>query len=86
MNISDSLVSHYRAIFDSFVQDLNLSIDDYILLNGILHKRWAAHKAESASLLQNPERARRRAAPLPVAAVEAVKPLVMVAAHSSHGN
>ncbi|MFL6275727.1 MAG: hypothetical protein ACJ74G_11130 [Blastocatellia bacterium] len=87
MNISDSLVSHYRGIFDSFVQNLNLSRDDYILLNGILNNRLAALKAESASLLQKRERARRRrAAPLTVVAVEAVKSLAMVAARGAQSN
>ncbi|HET8670025.1 MAG TPA: hypothetical protein VFM05_05190, partial [Candidatus Saccharimonadales bacterium] len=42
MGISDSLVSHYRAIFDSFIRTLDLSIDDFILLNGALSRRLAA--------------------------------------------
>ena len=42
MGISDSLVSHYRGIFDSFIRGLDLSIDDYILLNGALSRRLAA--------------------------------------------
>ena len=42
MGISDSLVSHYRGIFDSFIRTLNLSIDEFILLNGALSRRLAA--------------------------------------------
>jgi hypothetical protein len=42
MGISDSLVSHYRGIFDSFIQTLDLSIDEFILLNGALSRRLAA--------------------------------------------
>jgi hypothetical protein len=33
MKISASLVSHYRKIFDTYVQGLNLSVDDLSLLN-----------------------------------------------------
>lgn len=85
MKISDSLVSHYRAIFDSYVQNLNLSVDDYILLNGILSNRLAALKREGTSWTQKRERP-RRTAPLPVVAAEAVKPFVMVATRGSHSN
>jgi hypothetical protein len=42
MGISDSLVSHYRGIFDSFIRTLNLSIDEFIMLNGALSRRLAA--------------------------------------------
>ncbi len=42
MGISDSLVSHYRGIFDSYIRTLDLSIDDFILLNGALSRRLAA--------------------------------------------
>jgi hypothetical protein len=42
MGISDSLVSHYRGIFDSFIRTLDLSIDEFILLNGALSRRLAA--------------------------------------------
>jgi hypothetical protein len=42
MGISDSLVSHYRSIFDSFIRSLDLSIDEFILLNGALSRRLAA--------------------------------------------
>jgi hypothetical protein len=42
MNISDSLVSHYRGIFDSLAQGLKLTVDEYILLNGILGTRLTA--------------------------------------------
>ncbi|HJQ71527.1 MAG TPA: hypothetical protein VKA70_21300 [Blastocatellia bacterium] len=42
MGISDSLVSHYRGIFDTFVRTLDLSIDEFILLNGALSRRLAA--------------------------------------------
>ena len=46
MEISDSLVSHYRGIFDSFIRTLDLSIDEFILLNGALSRRLAAIIAE----------------------------------------
>ena len=40
MGISDSLVSHYRRIFDSHVKGLPaLSMDEWIVLNGVLAKR-----------------------------------------------
>lgn len=86
MNISDSLVSHYRGIFDSFVQNLNLTVDEYILLNGMLGNRLATLKAEGASMAQKAPRTRRQPqAPLPVAA-EPAKPLLMAAARSSYGS
>jgi hypothetical protein len=87
MNISDSLVSHYRAIFDSFVQNLNLSVDDYILLNGILGSRLAVLKSEGASARPKARRASpQREAALAVAAVESAKPLVMIATRGSYSN
>lgn len=85
MRISDSLVSHYRGIFDSFVRDLNLSVDEYIQLNGLLGSRLAALKAEGASLLTKPRRTKRqRDAALSLVAAETAKPMVMVAARSSY--
>ena len=85
MNISDSLVSHYRGIFDSFVQNLNLTVDEYILLNSILGNRLAALKAEGQERPKKTRRARtQHQSPLPVA-VEAAKPLAMVA-RSSYGH
>jgi hypothetical protein len=87
MNISDSLVSHYRGIFDSFVQNLNLTVDEYILLNGMLGNRLLALKAEGTSLTQKARRTRRQSqATLSVAAAEPAKPLSMVAARSSYGS
>jgi len=86
MGISDSLVSHYRGIFDSFVQNLNLTVDEYILLNGMLGNRLATLKAEGANMEQKAQRPRRQPqAPLPVAA-EPAKPLLMAAARSSYGS
>jgi len=86
MKISDSLVSHYRGIFDSFVWDLNLTVDEYILLNGMLENRLAALKAEGASLPNKTRRAKRpRDAAMPMVAVETAKSLVMAAAISYRG-
>jgi hypothetical protein len=85
MNISDSLVSHYRAIFDSFVQNLNLNVDQYILLNTILGHRLTVLKAEGANLAQKARRPKRQPkAPLPSA--ESAKPLIRAAASLSYGN
>jgi hypothetical protein len=82
MNISDSLVSHYRGIFDSFVHNLNLTVDEYILLNGILGNRLATLKAEGASMAQKARRTKRQPkASLPVAA-ETALPLIMAARNS----
>jgi len=39
MGISGSLVSHYRRIFDSIIQNLNLSVEELVLLNAALDKR-----------------------------------------------
>ena len=39
MGISDSLVSHYRKIFDALIQSLTLSLEELILLNGALERR-----------------------------------------------
>jgi hypothetical protein len=87
MNISDSLVSHYRGIFDSFVQNLNLTVDEYILLNGMLGNRLAALKAEGASLTHKARRTKRQPkALLPVAAAETAKPLIRAAVTSSYGS
>jgi hypothetical protein len=41
LGISESLVSHYRSIFDDIIQSLDLSIDEFILLNGALSTRLA---------------------------------------------
>lgn len=46
MGISDSLVSHYRSIFDTFIRTLDLSIDEFILLNGALSRRLGALVSE----------------------------------------
>lgn len=79
MKISDSLVSHYRGIFDRIVQPLNLNIDEYILLNGVLSKRIAALVAEfeerkplgsgSASGQALPAGVRKAARAMPTAAI-----------------
>jgi hypothetical protein len=39
MQISDSLVSHYRKIFDAIVRRKDLAVDEYIYLNSALDKR-----------------------------------------------
>jgi hypothetical protein len=46
MGISDSLVSHYRKIFDTVVRSEQLSVDECLLLNGALNKRLSAIMAE----------------------------------------
>jgi hypothetical protein len=55
MGISDSLVSHYRCIFDDLIRGLTLSVDEFIQLNTALGNRLAEVKTEMAI-------ARRRAA------------------------
>jgi hypothetical protein len=86
MNISDSLVSHYRGIFDSFVQNLNLTVDEYIQLNTILGHRLAGLKAEGMSLVQKVRRTKRQPkAPLSPAA-EPAKPLLRAAASLSYSS
>ncbi|MFL6213189.1 MAG: hypothetical protein ACJ74J_04765 [Blastocatellia bacterium] len=85
LQISDSLVSHYRAIFDSFVQNLNLCIDDYILLNSVLNHRLAALKSDGGELLPKTPRAKRqRKEPLPLPAVEVAVSMTMVASSGSY--
>jgi hypothetical protein len=39
LNISASLVSHYRKIFDSYVQNMNLSLDELKLINNVFGER-----------------------------------------------
>lgn len=46
MGISDSLVSHYRCIFDDLIRSLPLSVDEFIHLNSALGHRLAAVKTE----------------------------------------
>jgi hypothetical protein len=46
MGISDSLVSHYRKIFDTIVRSEQLSVDECLLLNSALNKRLASIMAE----------------------------------------
>lgn len=46
MGISDSLVSHYRKIFDTVVRSEQLSVDECLLLNSALNKRLATIMAE----------------------------------------
>jgi hypothetical protein len=84
LQISDSLVSHYRAIFDTFVQNLNLCLDDYILLNSVLGNHLAALKSESGDLLPKSRRSRRqRKESLPLPVVDAALPMSMAATRSS---
>lgn len=42
MGISDSLVSHYRKIFDTLIQSLELCTDEFKLLNSALNDRLKA--------------------------------------------
>lgn len=84
MKISDSLVSHYRGIFDSFVQGLNLTIDEYIQLNGMLGSRLDLLRAEGAGLAWPAERVERQRKLRPQEAViERKKSLAMTAARAS---
>jgi hypothetical protein len=46
MGISDSLVSHYRKIFDTIVRSEQLSVDECLLLNNSLNKRLAVLVAD----------------------------------------
>jgi len=46
MGISDSLVSHYRAIFDNLIRNLPLNVDEFIHLNTVLGNRLAVLKSE----------------------------------------
>lgn len=46
MGISDSLVSHYRGIFDNLIRSLPLSVDEFIHLNTVLGNRLAVLKSE----------------------------------------
>lgn len=46
MGISDSLVSHYRGIFDNLIRGLPLSVDEFIHLNTVLGNRVAAVRSE----------------------------------------
>lgn len=48
MGISDSLVSHYRGIFDNLIKSLPLSVDEFIHLNAVLGNRLAVLKSEMA--------------------------------------
>ena len=63
MGISDSLVSHYRSIFDSFIRTLDLSIDEFILLNGALSRRLAAIISEWNGCMSEQTPASRRVKP-----------------------
>jgi hypothetical protein len=47
MGISDSLVSHYRGIFDNLIRSLPLSVDEFIHLNAVLGNRLAMLKSET---------------------------------------
>jgi hypothetical protein len=46
MGISDSLVSHYRGIFDNLIRNLPLNVDEFIHLNTVLGNRLAVLKSE----------------------------------------
>ncbi|MGA9773606.1 MAG: hypothetical protein WBV94_31535, partial [Blastocatellia bacterium] len=46
MGISDSLVSHYRGIFDELIRSLPLSVAEFIHLNSVLGSRLAALRSE----------------------------------------
>ncbi len=46
MGISDSLVSHYRNIFDDLIRGLPLSVDEFIHLNTVLGNRLTTLKSE----------------------------------------
>ena len=49
MGISDSLVSHYRSIFDSLIRGLPLTLDEFIHLNTVFGNRLTALKSEILS-------------------------------------
>jgi len=53
MGISDSLVSHYRRIFDAAILGLGLNRDELILLNGALEKRLAGLMPDLRDSLDN---------------------------------
>ena len=46
MGMSDSLVSHYRNIFDDLIQGVPLTVDEFIAFNAYLGKRLSAIMAE----------------------------------------
>jgi hypothetical protein len=46
MGISDSLVSHYRGIFDNLIRNLPLNVEEFIHLNTVLGNRLAALRSE----------------------------------------
>ena len=46
MGISDSLVSHYRNIFDDLIRGLPLNVDEFIHLNTVLGNRVSVIKSE----------------------------------------
>ncbi|HMG32861.1 MAG TPA: hypothetical protein VKM94_02895 [Blastocatellia bacterium] len=60
MGISDSLVSHYRRIFDSLVQKLNVTVDEMLLLDSALEKLLSAIKAEFEAADPRPQSAPRQ--------------------------
>jgi predicted transcriptional regulator len=58
MDISDSLVSHYRRIFDTIARNEDLSVDECIALNGALEKRVSELIAKYQTNDQKQEKAR----------------------------
>ena len=82
MGISDSLVSHYRRIFDTLMQSLSLNVDELILLNSGLDMRLGAILAEwkSESALGELVVARRRSRQHPVPYHETTKRFVATSA------
>src|SRR5262249_2490853 len=53
MGISDSLVSHYRKLFDDVILGLGMGRDELILLNGALEKRLAALMPDARSVMKD---------------------------------
>jgi hypothetical protein len=58
MQISDSLVSHYRRIFDNIARREELTVDECIALNSALEKRVSEALANYRAVSRKPERAK----------------------------
>jgi len=50
MGVSDSLVCHYRKLFDSYIREIDLPIDGWVVLNRYIERKLASILSDSANV------------------------------------
>jgi hypothetical protein len=84
LEISESLVSHYRNIFDQIIQNLDLSVDEFILLNGALATKLGAIILEFEMVGKKQTPVTVKEFPKPCALPSGMKTMAKAATHNSY--